>query len=213
MALHLNNLDDSSPKDVLYQIWLKLIQWFLRRRFLNFVNVFLLFRNYLPLGKGGTVHLNKLELSSHTDALCQICLILNQWFLKFSQCVFAISYLSTLGKGRNPSFEQTKVLCQFPSTKDALWQVWLKLAKWFLRRRFMNLVNAFSLFRKYLLLEKGNALWIPFIQWCSVLSLVEIGQVDRENKMNMWKVYEDNDDGQRTNFYQKSSLEPSAHVN
>ena len=34
--------------------------------------------------------------------------------------------------------------------------------------------------------------------------------------MNMWKVYpnddNDNDDGQRTNFDQKSSLEPSAQV-
>ena len=33
--------------------------------------------------------------------------------------------------------------------------------------------------------------------------------------MKMWKVYDNNndiDDGQRTNFYQKSSLEPSAKV-
>ena len=58
-------------------------------------------------------------------------------------------------------------------------------------------------------------------------SLVEIGSVDMvlEKKMKMWKVYDDNDnndndynddnddnDGQRTNFDQKSSLEPSAQV-
>ena len=35
--------------------------WFWRRRFFNFVNVFSLFRNYLPLEKGTTLHLNKLE--------------------------------------------------------------------------------------------------------------------------------------------------------
>ena len=55
-------------------------------------------------------------------------------------------------------------------------------------------------------------------------SLVEIGPVVLEKKMKMWKVYDDNDnnnndndnnddnDGQRTNFDQKSSLEPSAQV-
>ena len=47
-------------------------------------------------------------------------------------------------------------------------------------------------------------------------SLVEIGPVGLKKKMNMWKVYsEDNnndDDGQWTNCDQKSSLEPMAQV-
>ena len=55
-------------------------------------------------------------------------------------------------------------------------------------------------------------------------SLLEIGPVDLEKKMKMWKVYDNDDndndndnndnddDGQRTNFDQKSSLEPSAQV-
>ena len=34
--------------------------WYYRRRFLNFVNVFSLLRNYLTLEKGGVLHLNKL---------------------------------------------------------------------------------------------------------------------------------------------------------
>ena len=45
-----------------------------------------------------------------------------------------------------------------------------------------------------------------------MLSLVEIGPVVLEKKMKVWKVYDnanneddDNDDGQRTNFDQKSS--------
>ena len=33
----------------------------MRRRFFNFVNVFLLFHNYLPLEEGGALHLNKFE--------------------------------------------------------------------------------------------------------------------------------------------------------
>ena len=48
--------------------------------FFNFVNLFSLFRNYLPLGKGGALHLNKLESPSPNDALCQVRLKLAQWF-------------------------------------------------------------------------------------------------------------------------------------
>ena len=61
---------------------MKFVQWFLRRRFLNFVNVFLLFCNYLPLEKGGALHLNKLESPSPKDALCQGWMKLAQWFLR-----------------------------------------------------------------------------------------------------------------------------------
>ena len=38
----------------------------------NFVNVFTLFRKYLPLQKGGAHYLNKLESPSPKDALCQV---------------------------------------------------------------------------------------------------------------------------------------------
>ena len=48
--------------------------------FFNFVNVFLLFRNYLPLEKGRALHLNKAESPSPKDALCQVWLKLAQWF-------------------------------------------------------------------------------------------------------------------------------------
>ena len=48
--------------------------------FLNFVNVFSLYSNYLPLRKGGALHLNKLEFSTPKDALCQVSLKLAQWF-------------------------------------------------------------------------------------------------------------------------------------
>ena len=47
---------------------------------------------------------------------------------------------------------------EFPSLKDALSQIWLKLPLWFLRKKFLKLVNAFSLFGYYLPLENGVAL-------------------------------------------------------
>ena len=103
----LTNLSPLHPRMLCVKFGWKLAQWFWRRGLFNFVNVFWLFRNYLPLEKGGTLHLYKLES---------------------------------------------------PSPKDALCQVWLKLAYWFWRRRFLKFVNLFSLFRNYLPLEKGGAL-------------------------------------------------------
>ena len=38
----------------------------------GFFKVFSLFRNYLPMAKGGAIHLNKLESSSPNDALFEI---------------------------------------------------------------------------------------------------------------------------------------------
>ena len=107
-----------------------------------------------------------------------------------------------------------------PSPKDTLCQDWLKLAKWFWRRRFLKFVNVFFAILSLSPLEKGAGSFIgtnlnPFTQEWFVPSLVEIGPVVLEKKLKMWKVYDnndDNDDGQRTNFYQKSSLESMAQV-
>ena len=41
---------------------------------------FALFRNYLPLEKGWTLHMNKLESPSPKNVLCQVWLKLAQWF-------------------------------------------------------------------------------------------------------------------------------------
>ena len=43
-------------------------------------NLFLLFPNYLPFGKGVALHLNKLKCPSPRDTLCQVWLKLAQWF-------------------------------------------------------------------------------------------------------------------------------------
>ena len=61
VAPYLNKLESPSPKDALCQVWFKQAQRFLRRRFLNFVNVFSLFRNYLPLEKGTALYLNQIK--------------------------------------------------------------------------------------------------------------------------------------------------------
>ena len=112
---------------------------------------FSLFRNYLPFEKRVVLHVNKLDFPPLKDALCQVRLKLAQWFWKrFLNLVSVFSLfrikLSPIGKGHDPSFEQT---------------------------------------------------WIPYTLGCFVQSLVEIGPVILENKMEMWKVYNDVDDYDR----------------
>ena len=54
--------------------------------------------------------------------------------------------------------EKGRALHLSSSPKNALCQVWLKLAKWFWRRRFFKAVNLFLLFPNYLPFGKGVAL-------------------------------------------------------
>ena len=61
-----------------------------------------------------------------------------------SQCFFIISQLSLLKS----------------SPKDALCQIWSKLAQWFLRRGFLNIISFFGSFFKMLFhFENGRALY------------------------------------------------------
>ena len=118
------------------QVWLKLVQWFWRRRFFNFVNVFSLFHNYLPFEKGWGLHLNKLISPSHKNALCQVWLKLAQWFWirRFFNFVNVFSlFRNYLPLEKSGALHLNKL--ESPSPKDALCQVWLKLAQWFWRRR------------------------------------------------------------------------------
>jgi hypothetical protein len=84
LALDLYNFEFPLPKDDLYQvllsILLKLACWFWRRRFLNIFSKFLLFRYYLPLGKGGVLHLYNSESPLPKDDFCQLWLKLAQRF-------------------------------------------------------------------------------------------------------------------------------------
>jgi hypothetical protein len=57
-------------RDDLHQISMKLACWFWRRT-LKKISVCLLFRYYLPLGKGVDLHMNNCESPSRKDDLCQ----------------------------------------------------------------------------------------------------------------------------------------------
>ena len=63
---------------------------------LNFVNLFLLFRTYLPLEKVGALHLNTLESPLTKNALCSIWLKLTQWFFTWA---FSSGELKTVSEG------------------------------------------------------------------------------------------------------------------
>jgi hypothetical protein len=52
------------PKDDLSQVWLKLAQWFWRRRFLKDPTLFLHFCDYFPFEEVLALYLNKLEFPS-----------------------------------------------------------------------------------------------------------------------------------------------------
>ena len=98
-----------------------------------------------------------------------------------------------------------------PLAKDAWCQVWIKVAQWFLRRRHLNFVNVFSLFRNYLPLQKGcgfcslEETWIPFSQGC----LVENGPVVWRRRWKCVKITDRQSvrqtDRRRTPGYQKRS--------
>ena len=65
-----------------------------------------------------------------------------------------------------------------PSSKDALCQVWLKLAKWFWRKHF-SISSMFFLFSTLSPVRKGHGpsfeqTWMPFTQGYFLPSLVEI---------------------------------------
>ena len=66
---------------------------------------------------------------------------------------------------------------------------------WFLRRRFFNFVNVFSLFRNYFPLEKGRALHLNKIEsFYPRMLCAKFGPVVLEKKIKMWKVYKQTTD-------------------
>ena len=92
----------------------QLAQWFWRW-FFKFVNVFSQFRNYLLLGKNGTLRL--IKLNSHHPRIIHVkfgCIWSNgsggKIFL-ICQCIFAISELSHLRKKKvNPTSEKKTLI-------------------------------------------------------------------------------------------------------
>ena len=67
-GLHLNNLNSLYPRRHCANFGENCTDGSGEEDFSNFVNIFSLFLNYLPLEKGGALHLNKLESPSPKDA-------------------------------------------------------------------------------------------------------------------------------------------------
>ena len=133
-ALHFNKLKSSSPKDAFCQVRLKLAQWFWRRRYFNFVNGFLLFCNYLPMELGWGP---SFKSSSSKNALCWVWLKLARWFWRwrfFNIIDRFLLYRYYLPLEKGGALHLNKL--ESSSPKDALCQVWLKLAQGFWRRRW-----------------------------------------------------------------------------
>ena len=82
--------------------------------FLNFVNVFLLFRNYLPLEKSVVLHLNTLPFNQRLLFLVPSLVESVKWFWRrrFPQCIFAISWLFPFWKRTWP------FICTYLNPRD-----------------------------------------------------------------------------------------------
>ena len=137
--------------DTMLQFWLKLLQWFCRRFLIS--SFFFAIHYNLPLEKAVPLYLNKPEISSSKNDLCQAWLKLAKRFkwrrlIKLRKSIFTISLFCPLGRGRGPSFEH--IWSSF--TQECLYLVWMKLAKWF-----------WSEFSRYFViispLKKGCFIW------------------------------------------------------
>ena len=68
--------------------------------------------------------------------------VLEKNMFKISSMYFSYLVIISLERGHDPSF--TKLVS--PSSNNTLFKVWLTLAYWFLRGRFLNFINVFRLF-------------------------------------------------------------------
>jgi hypothetical protein len=134
-----------------------LAQWFWRR-FLNDPTPFLHFCDYLPFEADLALYLNKVEFPLPKDDLYQIWFNLVCWFwrrfLKIFSAFSHFRYYLPLEGGYPLPLNKLKS----PSHKDDLCHVWLKLAQWFWRRRFLNEPTPFLHFCDYLPFEEDLAL-------------------------------------------------------
>ena len=134
-AFHLIKLESQSFKNDFCQVWLKFALCSGEEDFYRFLSMNLSLFRHLPLKKDRALHLNKLESSLPKDALCKVWLNLACRFLrKYIQILWMYSCCFVIF----PCSKRTKPFIikklESPSHIDALCQVWLKLAQWFLRR-------------------------------------------------------------------------------
>ena len=112
MTLHLKKkIESSSPKDALCQVWLKLDQWFWRRRFFCFQFIFTISQLSPPWEGLGSLFEQTWILSTQgcfVPSLVEIVPVdLEKKIDKKSQFIFIISQLPPPWEGLGSSFEQT----------------------------------------------------------------------------------------------------------
>ena len=96
----MNKIESPSTKNALCEVWLKLVKWFWIRDFLNFVNVFSLFRNFLPTEKGRGPSFEQTSISFTqgciVPSLVEICSVVleKKIFLNFvNVCLLFLNYI------------------------------------------------------------------------------------------------------------------------
>ena len=109
---------------------------------------------------------------------------------KFYQCIFIISLLSPFEKGQDPSFEQPWNYLPQVSFVPSL----VEIGPVYLEKNNFKFRHCIFVITLYLPLGNWQGpsfeqTWISFTKGCSVQSVVEIGPVVLEKKLNMWKVY------------------------
>ena len=102
---------------------------------------------------------------------------------------------------------------------DALCQFWLKLVKWFWRRKFSSFVDLFSLFCYNLPFEKGGILHLNKLKFLGPRMMCNkfvwnwpSGSVEEGEKVKNNNNVDYDNNGKRTIYDRKSSLDPSAQV-
>ena len=109
----------------------------------HFQNLSMYFHYFViiaPWKRAGPFIWTKLNPLHPEDDLCNVWLKLAPWFLRrFLKFVNVFSlFRNCLPLKKDGALHLNKL--EFPSPKDALCQVWLKLAQWFWRRIFLKFV-------------------------------------------------------------------------
>ena len=148
-ALYLNKLDSPLPERYLCQVWLKLARWFWTRRFFKFRQFIFAISLLSPLWKGLGPSFEQTLIpftqGCFVPGLVEIGpVVLKKKISKYFHVILLFHFYLPFKKG--VALHLNKL--ESPPPKDALCQVWLKLAQWFWTRRF--LINLCFLFHHYL---------------------------------------------------------------
>jgi hypothetical protein len=95
--------------------------------------------------------------------LIDLGLLVLEKISKNFQCIFTLLQLLPLREGQSIPLNKL----ESPSSKDDLYQVWLRLAKWFWRKRFSNDHSQLLHFCDYLPLEDDLALYLNKLEFPS----------------------------------------------